>query len=126
MPDRDAALRRRAAEHRQPRVDQTVFVDSTVFLQPQKQKRNFSIFQKKIVKIKQENQEDQVEQGDEKDKDIDGKHEAAKKTQDKENEPKTDKQIQAEAILNALKDQEKINQKRQISKSKSKKLEKDW
>ena len=75
---------------------------------------------------KQENQEDQVEQGDEKDEDIDGQHEAAEKAQDKEDEPKTDKQIQAEAILNALKDQEKINQKRQISKSKSKKLEKDW
>ena len=39
---------------------------------------------------------------------------------------KTDKQIQAEAILNALKDQEKINQKRQIAKSKSRKMEKDW
>lgn len=75
---------------------------------------------------KQENQEDQVEQGDEKDKDINGKHEASEKAQEEENEPKTDKQIQAEAILNALKDQEKINQKRQISKSKSKKLEKDW
>jgi len=75
---------------------------------------------------KQENQKDQVEQGDEKDKDIVEKHEAVEKAQDKENEPKTDKQIQAEAILDALKDQEKINQKRQISKSKSKKLEKDW
>ena len=41
-------------------------------------------------------------------------------------EKKSDKQIQAEAILNALKDQEKINQKRQISKSKSRKMEKDW
>ena len=39
---------------------------------------------------------------------------------------KSDKQMQAEAILNALKDQEKINQKRQISKSKSRKIEKDW
>ena len=39
---------------------------------------------------------------------------------------KSDKQMQAEAILNALKDQEKINQKRQISKSKSRKMEKDW
>ena len=39
---------------------------------------------------------------------------------------KSDKQIQAEAILNALKDQEKINQKRQIAKSKSRKMEKDW
>ena len=46
--------------------------------------------------------------------------------QDKSQDEKTDKQMQAEAILNALKDQEKINQKRQIAKSKSRKLEKDW
>jgi Ca-activated chloride channel family protein len=41
-------------------------------------------------------------------------------------EEKTDKQIQAEAILNALKDQEKINQKRQIARTKFQKMEKDW
>jgi len=46
--------------------------------------------------------------------------------QDETQEKKTDKQMQAEAILNALKNQEKINQKRQIAKSKSRKLEKDW
>ena len=39
---------------------------------------------------------------------------------------KSDKQMQAEALLNALKDQDKINQKRQIAKSKSRKMEKDW
>ena len=42
------------------------------------------------------------------------------------NNDKTDEQIQAEAILNALKDQEKINQKRQIRKTRSRKMEKDW
>ena len=46
--------------------------------------------------------------------------------QDETQDQKTDKQMQSEAILNALKDQEKINQKRQIAKSKSRKLEKDW
>ena len=39
---------------------------------------------------------------------------------------KTDKQKEAEAILNALKNQEKINQKFQIKKARSKKMEKDW
>jgi len=34
--------------------------------------------------------------------------------------------MQAEAILNALKDQEKINQKQKISKTKSFKFDKDW
>ena len=38
----------------------------------------------------------------------------------------TDKEIQAEAILNALKDQEKINQKQKLLKMKAKILEKDW
>ena len=38
----------------------------------------------------------------------------------------TDKEIQAEAILNALKDQEKINQKQKLLKVKVKNLEKDW
>jgi len=45
---------------------------------------------------------------------------------DEKQDQETDKQMQADAILNALKDQEKINQKRQIAKSKSRKLEKDW
>jgi len=34
--------------------------------------------------------------------------------------------MQAEAILNALKDQEKINQKQKILKTKSYKFDKDW
>ena len=38
----------------------------------------------------------------------------------------SDKQIQAEAILNALKSQEKINQKQKLIKFKAKTLEKDW
>ena len=45
---------------------------------------------------------------------------------DESQEQRSDKQMQAEAILNALKDKEKINQKRQIAKAKSRKLEKDW
>ena len=73
---------------------------------------------------KQEQKEDQAQQGDEKNKDQ--KQKIPEQTQEEGNEPKTDKQLQAEAILNALKDQEKINQKRQIAKVKSTKLEKDW
>ena len=49
-------------------------------------------------------------------------------TQNQETEPqhKSDRQLNAEAILNALKDNEKINQKQQIARSKRLKLEKDW
>ena len=43
-----------------------------------------------------------------------------------ESEELSDKQIQAEAILNALKSQEKINQKQKLIKFKAKTLEKDW
>ena len=43
-----------------------------------------------------------------------------------ENKNKSDELMQAEAILNALKDQEKINQKQKILKTKSYKFDKDW
>ena len=43
-----------------------------------------------------------------------------------ESQPKSDRQVQAEAILNALKNNDKINQKQRISRSKMLKLEKDW
>ena len=68
-----------------------------------------------------QNQQDQNQQ-DQSQKDQD------QQAQDKKNnrDDKTDEQIQAEAILNALKDQEKINQKRQIKKASSRKMEKDW
>ena len=46
--------------------------------------------------------------------------------QQDQQETKTDRQKEAEAILNALKNQEKINQKFQIKKTKSRKMEKDW
>ena len=48
------------------------------------------------------------------------------KDKKEDDEQKTDQEIQAEAIFNELKDQEKINQKRQIKKARSRKMEKDW
>jgi tetratricopeptide (TPR) repeat protein len=73
----------------------------------------------------QKQQEDQQQSQSEKEEEKkDQQQSQAKK--DETQAQKTDKQMQAEAILNALKDQEKINQKRQIAKSKPRKLEKDW
>ena len=72
---------------------------------------------------KQQKNEQQSQSEKEKDKKEQQQSQAKK---DEKQDQKTDKQMQAEAILNALKDQEKINQKRQIAKSKSRKLEKDW
>jgi len=74
---------------------------------------------------KQKQQEDQQQSQSEKEKEKKEQQQSQAK-KDETQDQKTDKQMQAEAILNALKDQEKINQKRQIAKSKSRKLEKDW
>ena len=73
----------------------------------------------------QKQQDDQQQSQSEKEKEKKEQQQSQAK-QDETQDKKTDKQMQAEAILNALKDQEKINQKRQIAKSKSRKLEKDW
>ena len=73
----------------------------------------------------QKQQNDQQKSQSEKEKEKKEQQQSQAK-KDKTQDQKTDKQMQAEAILNALKDQEKINQKRQIAKSKSRKLEKDW
>ena len=73
----------------------------------------------------QEKGEDQQQSQSEKEEEKKDQQQSQEK-KDETQAQKTDKQMQAEAILNALKDQEKINQKRQIAKSKSRKLEKDW
>ena len=50
----------------------------------------------------------------------------ANKESQMEEKEKSDQMMQAEAILNAIKGQEKINQKYKILKSKDYKYEKDW
>ena len=78
----------------------------------------------------QDNKEDQKQnqqnQGDQKQSEKPAQQQQSQVEQEASQGKKSDKQMQAEAILNALKDQEKINQKRQIAKSKSRKMEKDW
>jgi len=88
------------------------------------QDQSKSVHNEEKEKEKQNTKDDQLDQDDEKVNDQ--KQHSSGYNQEMENKSKTDKQLQAEAILNALKDQEKINQKRQISKTKSRKLEKDW
>ena len=91
--------------------------------QQQQNKQNQEQDQEKQDQQKQ-NQDNQEKGEDQQKQQEDQQQSQAKK--DETQAQKTDKQMQAEAILNALKDQEKINQKRQIAKSKSRKLEKDW
>ena len=70
--------------------------------------------------LTEQNKKDQEEsKGDKQD-------ESDQNIQDNEGENKSDELMQAEAILNALKDQEKINQKQKILKTKSLKFDKDW
>ncbi|MAI85695.1 MAG: hypothetical protein CMF99_00680, partial [Candidatus Marinimicrobia bacterium] len=81
-----------------------------------------------------DNQEDQGSQsnsgdeGDDNQKDQGSQSNKASDIKNNEHESKelSDKQIQAEAILDALKNQEKINQKQKLIKFKAKTLEKDW
>ena len=82
----------------------------------------------------EENQEDQGsksssgDDGDENQEDQESQTNKASDAKNKESESNelSDKQIQAEAILNALKNQEKINQKQKLTKIKAITLEKDW
>ena len=70
----------------------------------------------------EEQQNDQNQEGSE-----EQKHNSSNsKTEDVLEPEKSDQIRQAEAILNAIKGQEKINQKNKILKSKSFKLDKDW
>ena len=79
----------------------------------------------------QEDQESQSNPGDEGDKNQEDQESQSNIARDAkidkfESKELSDKQIQAEAILNALKNQEKINQKQKLIKFKAKTLEKDW
>ena len=74
---------------------------------------NFELL-KKIVDQQQEQQSQDSQQDQNNDQ------------EDQQQGQPTDKEIQAEAILNALKDQEKINQKQKLLKMKAKSLEKYW
>ena len=79
----------------------------------------------------QEDQGSQSNPGDKGDKNQENQGIQKSKPSDaKNNMPESrelsDKQIQAEAILDALKNQEKINQKQKLMKFKTKALEKDW
>ena len=77
----------------------------------------------------QEQKDEEQEQKDEEQKQKDEEQEQKDEEQDQakpSNEEKDQDLKQAESILDALKQDEKIMQKKQISRSKSRKLTKDW
>ena len=71
-------------------------------------------------KLADQNKKEQEESKEDK------QDEADQNIPDNDGGNKSDELMQAEAILNALKDQEKINQKQKILKTKSLKFDKDW
>ncbi|MDB9722432.1 tetratricopeptide repeat protein [Candidatus Marinimicrobia bacterium] len=74
---------------------------------------------------KEEEQKEQ-EQEEQEQEEQEQKEQEQKEQEQKEQEQKEQDLKQAESILNALKQDEKIMQKKQISRSKSRKLAKDW
>ena len=75
-------------------------------------KINFELLKQHLEQQQDQQQQDQQQQD--------------QQQQGQEEQLESSKKKEAEAILNALRDQEKINQKFQIKKTKSRKMEKDW
>ena len=91
-------------------------------------KINYELLKKMLSEEDKGSQSNPGDEGDksEEDKGIQNSKPSNAKNNRPESEELSDKQIQAEAILNALKNQEKINQKQKLLKFKVKTLEKDW
>ena len=106
----------------QNKMDESLaFYKKAIELDPSDQdaKINFELLKQAIQEQQAQEQQNQEQQDQE-------QQDQEQRDKKEDDEQKTDQQIQAEAILNALKDQEKINQKRQIKKARSRKMEKDW
>ena len=126
----------------QNKMDESLaFYKKAIELDPSDQdaKINFELLKQAIQEQQNQEQQNQEQQDQEQqdqeqqnqeqqNQEQQNQEQQNQEQQDKkeDDEQKTDQQIQAEAILNALKDQEKINQKRQIKKARSRKMEKDW
>ena len=77
---------------------------------------NYELLKQTLKQQQDQQQQDQQQQ--------DQQQQGQQKDQQQQSE--TNKKKEAEAILNALRDKEKINQKFQIKKTASRKMEKDW
>ena len=71
-------------------------------------------------------QQDQQQQDQQQQDQQQDQQQQDQQTQDQQQQSELNKKKEAEAILNALRDKEKINQKFQIKKAASRKMEKDW
>tara|TARA_Y100001970_G_C13945218_1_gene705284 strand:+ start:190 stop:837 length:648 start_codon:yes stop_codon:yes gene_type:complete len=74
----------------------------------------------------QQDQKQQDQQQQQQDQQQQDQQQQDQQQQDQQQQSELNKKKEAEAILNALRDKEKINQKFQIKKAASRKMEKDW
>jgi len=73
-----------------------------------------------------DNQDDEKQDSDKQESDKQEDEKSESNQEEKRDAPKTQNQMNAEAILDALKDQEKIHQKVKMSSNSARKFEKDW
>ena len=74
----------------------------------------------------QQQQDQQQQDQQQQDRQQQDQQQQNQQQQDQQQQSELNKKKEAEAILNALRDKEKINQKFQIKKAASRKMEKDW
>ena len=74
----------------------------------------------------QQQQDQQQQDQQQQDQQQQDQQQQDQQQQDQQQQSELNKKKEAEAILNALRDKEKINQKFQIKKAASRKMEKDW
>ena len=81
---------------------------------------------KQTLKQQQDQQQDQQQQDQQQHQQQQDQQQQDQQQQVQQKQSELNKKKEAEAILNALRDKEKINQKFQIKKAASRKMEKDW
>jgi len=79
-----------------------------------------------IIRYQHQEQQEQQSQDQQQEQQEQQSQDQQQQDQNKEVQEKQQDLQHAQAILDALKKDEKVNQKRQMSKARSKKLEKDW
>ncbi len=96
--------------------------------QQQQQNQNQEDQEKQDQQQDQQNQEKQEQDQQEQQQQQEQQEQQSQEQQQQANEEQEKQQDlqHAQAILDALKKDEKVNQKRQMAKARSKKLEKDW
>ena len=89
-------------------------------------KINYELLKNLMNSQEDQSQEDQSQEDQSQEDQSQEDQSQGDQSQEDQNHSKNNKKIQAEAILNALKNEERVNQIRQIKSTKSKTLEKDW